>query len=126
LSFHLSFRSSFCKLFLKDQGAHWACEKSTFKSFLSIIDFRTTVFHPSPLPKDPQNKVGLWWGYFCFSINSNKKGIQPNQLNPFDTAGALDENRIRTPIRARDFKSVLFPKDIISLHFQMCLNMEFS
>ena len=36
----------------------------------------------------------------------SKKGIQPNRLNPFDTAGARDENRTRTPIRARDFKSL--------------------
>ena len=33
-------------------------------------------------------------------------------------SGARDENRTRTPIRARDFKSLLIPKDIISLDLQ--------
>jgi hypothetical protein len=40
----------------------------------------------------------------CPLFMKTKKGTQPNRLNPFDTAGARDENRTRTPIRARDFK----------------------
>ena len=40
-----------------------------------------------------------------------------NPAESFSISGARDENRTRTPIRARDFKSVLIPKDIISLDF---------
>ena len=40
----------------------------------------------------------------------NKKGTQPIWLNPFLSLGARDENRTRTPIRARDFKSYSTPK----------------
>jgi len=60
---------------------------------------------------------------FCIDLNApipsdrhltaaceNKKGIQPNRPNPFLSVGARDENRTRTPIRARDFKSYSTPK----------------
>jgi hypothetical protein len=47
----------------------------------------------------------------------NTKKDSTNQAEPLCIVGARDENRTRTPIRARDFKSLLIPKDIISLHF---------
>ncbi len=40
------------------------------------------------------------------AVACKQKRTQPNRLNPFHTAGARDENRTRTPIRARDFKSL--------------------